>query len=119
MKKILLAAAIILGGLSTMSAQEAMPEQGATQTEEAAPAEAAATTETTTANEDTKTQVGYTEITNEEVPMAVTEALLKAYPEAVLTKAYVNENKEYRLDIKAGDQEGSLFADEAGKWIQN
>ncbi|MCW2121173.1 hypothetical protein M2326_003506, partial [Flavobacterium sp. 7A] len=26
--------------------------------------------------------------------------------------------KEYQLDVKVGDKEGSLFADENGKWIQ-
>jgi hypothetical protein len=50
--------------------------------------------------------------------MAVQDALKTAYPDAVINKAFVNENKEYRLDIKTGDQEGSLFADASGKWIQ-
>ncbi|MCG9792140.1 hypothetical protein [Flavobacterium algicola] len=121
MKKLILSAAIILGGLSTMSAQEAMPEQSATPTEETMPAETAAATETdaTTATATASTQTGYSEISNDEVPSAVSDALVKAYPNATVSKAYVNENNQYQLDVKVDDKEGSLFADENGKWIQN
>ncbi|MCG9792138.1 hypothetical protein [Flavobacterium algicola] len=119
MKKLILSAAIILGGLSTMSAQETMPEQSATPTEETMPAEAATATETDATTATASTQTGYSEISNEEVPSAVSDALVKAYPNATVSKAYVNENNEYQLDIKVDDKEGSLFADETGKWIQN
>ena len=54
----------------------------------------------------------------EEVPTAVTDALKKAYPDAVLTKAYINEKKEYKIEVKIADKEGALYADETGKWIQ-
>ncbi|MCW2119127.1 hypothetical protein [Flavobacterium sp. 7A] len=100
MKKLILSAAIILGSLTTMSAQD----QSTTPTQE--------TTETASSS------TGFTEINTAEVPAAVTDALKKAYPDAMLTKAYVNEKKEYQLDVKVGDKEGSLFADENGKWIQ-
>ena len=42
----------------------------------------------------------------------------KAYPDAVLTKAYINEKKEYKIEVKIADKEGALYADETGKWIQ-
>lgn len=99
MKKLILSAAIVLGSLSTFSAQA--QEKATTPAEQAAPA-----------------TDGYTEIKAEEVPVAVTEALKKAYPAATLTKAYVNEKKVYKLEIKIGDKEGALFADETGKWIK-
>lgn len=105
MKKLILSAAIVLGGLSTMNAQAqeetTTPAEATTQTEQVAPA----TDE-------------FTEIKVEEVPAAVTEALKKAYPEAELNKAYVNAKKEYQLYVKVGDKEGALYADETGKWIQ-
>ncbi|MCW2119128.1 hypothetical protein [Flavobacterium sp. 7A] len=104
MKKLILSAAIILGSLTTMNAQG----PGSTTTEE-----------TSTKTETVSPSTGFIEIKTEEVPTAVTEALKKAYPDAVLAKVYVNEKKEYRLDVKVGDKEGSLFADENGKWIQN
>lgn len=60
----------------------------------------------------------YTEIKLEEVPAAVTEALKKAYPEAVITKAYKNEKAQYKLDVTVGDKVGNLFANADGTWIK-
>lgn len=97
MKKLILSAAVLLGSLSTFAT--IIPTQ----------------------NNSEKVIIisdEYTEIKIEEVPAAVTDALKKAYPTAILSKAYINENKEYRLDVKVGDKEGALFADETGKWIQ-
>ncbi|KVV13225.1 hypothetical protein [Flavobacterium sp. TAB 87] len=97
MKKLILSAAIILGSLSTITATAS------------------------NVNPIVKSVIiadDYTEIKVEEVPAAIIDALKKAYPDAVLTKAYVNENKEYKLDVKVGDKEGNLFADETGNWIQ-
>ena len=105
MKKLILSAAIVLGSLTTMSAQE--------QTEKSTPA-----AETNTTEQATPATPTYTEIKLEEVPAAVTEALKKAYPDAVLNKAAVNAKKEYQLVVKVGDKEGALYADETGKWIQ-
>jgi hypothetical protein len=97
MKKLVLSAAILLGSLSTFAA--------------IAPVQNSVVKVIIIGDE-------YTEIKVEELPAAVTDALKTAYPDAVISKAYVNENKEYRLDVKTGDQEGSLFADANGKWIQ-
>ena len=116
MKKLILSAAIVLGSLTTMSAQETPAEdQNATPTEQTTPAtdQAAPATE-----EATQTTGVYNEIKSDEVPAAVTESLKKAYPDAELTKAYVNDKKEYKLEVKMGDKEGALYADETGKWIQ-
>ncbi|WP_276379804.1 hypothetical protein [Flavobacterium sp. H4147] len=60
----------------------------------------------------------YTEIKLEELPAAITEALKKAYPTAVITKAYKNEKSEYKLDVTVGDKVGNLFANADGTWIQ-
>jgi hypothetical protein len=60
----------------------------------------------------------YTEIKLEEVPAAVTEALKKAYPDAVLSKAYKNAKSEYKLDVTVGDKVGSLYANADGSWIK-
>ncbi|EIA09237.1 hypothetical protein [Flavobacterium frigoris] len=97
MKKLVLSVAVLLGSLSTFAA--------------IAPVQNSVLKVITIADE-------YTEIKIEELPVAVTDALRTAYPDAVISKAFVNENKEYRIDIKTGDQEGSLFADAKGKWIQ-
>ena len=100
-----------------MSAQEETPaqDQNAVPTEQAAPATEQATPAEATVAEEVNE---YTEIKTEEVPAAVTEALKKAFPDAVLNKAAVNDKKEYQLQVKVGDKEGLLYADETGKWIE-
>ena len=124
MKKLILSAAIVLGSLTTMSAQEETPaqDQNAAPTEQTTPATdqaAPATDQAAPATEQaTQTTGVYNEIKSEEVPAAVIESLKKAYPEAELTKAYANDKKEYKLEVKLGDKEGALYADETGKWIQ-
>ncbi|MBE8727279.1 hypothetical protein [Flavobacterium hungaricum] len=60
----------------------------------------------------------YTEIKLEELPAPITESLKKAYPDAVITKAYKNEKSEYKLDVTVGDKVGNLFANADGTWIQ-
>ncbi|NRS90288.1 hypothetical protein HNQ02_003226 [Flavobacterium sp. 7E] len=97
MKKLILSTAVLLGSLSTFAAITSVPNS--------------VEKVITIADE-------FTEIKIEEVPTAVTDALKTAYPDAVINKAYVNENKEYQLDIKLGDKQGSVFVDENGKWIQ-
>jgi hypothetical protein len=63
-------------------------------------------------------QEEYTEIKLEEVPTAITDALKKAYPDGVLTKAYKNAKSEYKLDVTVGDKVGSLYANADGTWIK-
>ncbi len=114
MKKLILSAAIVLGSLTAMNAQvqeeKAVPAEQTPPTEQVAPAGQAAVAQEVNA---------YTEIKIEEVPTAVTDALKKAFPEAVLNKASVNDKKQYQLEVKVGEKEGALYADETGKWIQN
>lgn len=102
MKKLILSAAIFLGSLSTFAQAST-----ATKTEETTP-----TTQTTAPVEEK-----YTEIKAEEVPDAVKSALKKAFPTAVLNKAFVNEKKEYKLQVTVGEKVDALYADAAGKWI--
>jgi hypothetical protein len=99
MKKLILSAAILLGSLSTFA-------------QTSTTAKTAVTTQTTV----TET---YTEISVGEVPEAVKSALTKAYPTAKLDKAYINEKKEYKLEITVGDKVGALYADATGNWIKN
>jgi len=96
MKKLILSAAILLGSLSTFASAPLLnsSEKVITIAEE------------------------YTEIKIEEVPAAVTDALKKSFPEAKLAKAYINEKKQYKLEVEVGDKVGSLFAEANGKWIK-
>lgn len=113
MKKLILTAAILLGSLTTISAQEQTQDETTVPVETTTPETQSAPTEEATPSSDE-----FTEIKLEEVPTAVTDALKKAFPDATLSKASVNGKKEYQLEVKVGDKEGALYADETGKWIE-
>ena len=63
-------------------------------------------------------QEEYIEVKQDEVPVVVKEELKKAYPNASLDKAFINSNKEYKLEITLDGKKGNLFADANGNWIQ-
>ncbi|SHM79632.1 hypothetical protein [Flavobacterium xinjiangense] len=102
MKKLILSAAIFLGSLSSF-----------------AQATTATKTEETTQNTQTTQAVEekYTEIQAADIPEAVKSALKKAFPTAILDKAFINEKKEYKLQVTVGEKVGALYSDAAGKWI--
>jgi hypothetical protein len=97
MKNLFLSAAIVLGGLTSFASTSPI---------------------TTTIVKTISIQDEYTEIKNEEVPSAVTDALKKAYPTAVLNKAYKNTASQYKLEITVGDKVGSLYANADGSWVK-
>jgi len=97
MKKLFLSAAIVLGSLTSF----------------------ASTTSAINTNVKVVSIVDdYAEIKLEELPAAISESLKKAYPEAVITKAYKNEKAQYKLDVTVGDKVGNLFANADGTWIK-
>lgn len=98
MKKLILTAAILLGGL-TAFAQDAKATKAAESTKQA-------------------TQEKYKEIKAEELPEGVKAALKASYPEAAVTKVYVNDKKEYKMDIAVGDQKGTVYTDAEGNWLK-
>lgn len=97
MKKLILSAVVILG---TMSIQANI----------------------LSVSENTKTTVivqsEYTEVTADAVPAVVKTALQTAYPGAKLEKAFVNEKKEYKLEISVGDQKATVYSDVNGNWLK-
>ena len=97
MKNLFLSAAIVLGGLTSFASTSPI---------------------TSTIVKTISIQEEYTEIKLEEVPTAVTDALKKAYPDGVLSKAYKNAKSEYKLEVTVGDKIGSLYANADGTWIK-
>ncbi|UWY28959.1 hypothetical protein N4T20_03315 [Flavobacterium sp. TR2] len=97
MKKLFLSAAIVLGSLTSFASTSPV---------------------TNTNVKVISIEDEYTEIKLEELPAAITDALKKAYPEAVITKAYKNEKAQYKLDVTVGDKVGNLFANADGTWIK-
>ena len=105
MKKLIFVLALSMGSLTAFAQEEA--------TDVAAEA-AKEATEAVTASQD-----DFTEIAAEELPEAVTAAVAKNYPTASIDKAYVNESKQYKLEVSLEDgTAGTLYADENGNWIE-
>lgn len=63
-------------------------------------------------------QTEYTEVATDAVPAAVKTALQTAYPNAKLEKAFINEKKEYKLEISVGDQKATVYSDVNGNWLR-
>jgi len=109
MKKLILSAAILLGGFSAIAQEESVD---ATKEVKEVSATAAVAPATEAVQEE------YTAITAEEIPAPVTAALETAYPGAEVETAHMNEAKEYKLDIAVDDQKATVYADAEGNWIQ-
>ncbi|MFS4415511.1 hypothetical protein [Maribacter sp. 2307ULW6-5] len=63
-------------------------------------------------------QDDFTQIATSDLPDAVTEAVATSYPTATIDKAYVNADKQFKLEVVLGDgTTGTLYADEEGNWI--
>ncbi|MEO8773757.1 MAG: hypothetical protein ABI263_02095 [Gelidibacter sp.] len=98
MKKVILTAAIVLGGISTY----ATSAFAITQTDEIV----------------TAVQDDYKEINTESLPQAVKDALAADFETATLDKAYVNHKQEYKLDITVDGASSTVYADKDGNWIE-
>lgn len=94
MKKLILSAAIILGSLSIQ----------------------ASTFNTGSMIQSVNIQDEYKEV--DSVPAAIKTALDNAYPGVKLEKAYVNEKKEYKIDIIVREVKSTVYTDAKGNIIK-
>ncbi|RAV28531.1 hypothetical protein [Sinomicrobium soli] len=97
MKKLVFASVLALGSLTAVTAAAPVLHDGIM---------------------DVVLQEEYTEISADEVPQAVKDALAADYPNATLDKASVNESQEYKLEITIDGTAAVLYASEDGEWIQ-
>lgn len=97
MKKLILSAAIILGGLSV---QAAVPS------------------EVNSMIISVNIQDGFTEVASDAVPAAVKSTIEKSFPGTKLEKAYKNDKNEYKLEISSGDKKYTVFTDASGNIIK-
>lgn len=95
MKKLILSAAIVLGTLS-MQAGNTYVKSAVIQSE--------------------ITQDEYKEI--DAVPAAIKTALDNAYPGVKLEKAYVNDKKEYKIDIIVREEKSTVYTDAKGNILK-
>ena len=103
MKNLLFAAALSLGTL-TAFAQDDIDN---TQTQATEATEVVATA-----------QDEFNQINSNDVPQRVSDALTKDYPDTKISKAFVNDKGQYKLEVAKEDGTTSeLYADAKGKWI--
>ncbi|HLA55750.1 MAG TPA: hypothetical protein VK623_06600 [Flavobacterium sp.] len=110
MKKLILAAVFIFGGLTTISAQTKPADKTESTTK-------TTTTQTTPDATPAATQE-YTDVKVDVLPEAIKTAVSAAYPGAVINSAQVNSGNEYKLNLTVGDQTGVVYSDANGKWIK-
>lgn len=63
-------------------------------------------------------QEEYKEVSSEELPEAVREAVKKDFKDATIQKAYINANKEYKLELLVGTATQNVYADANGNWLK-
>lgn len=95
MKKLILSAAIVLGAMSVNASPRAInvPQ-----------------------NQFITVQDEYKE--TDSVPAAIKTSLDNAYPGVKLDKAYVNEKKEYKIEITVRDQKSIVYTDAQGNILK-
>lgn len=97
LKKLVLGAAIIAGGFSTFAL---------TSTNEVTEIICISITE------------DFTEIKLEELPKDVMLTVAKDYELATVTKAYVNKNDQYKLELMESDEVATVYISKDGKWLE-
>ena len=134
MKKLILSTAIVLGGLTAATAQTdkeptAMNEQKQTAVEaqvesriEAAQDSDAAITKDESGVEVLATDIAqdYREVKASEVPKTVQDAVAKDYNGATISKAYVNAQGDYKIELATADaKRATVYANAKGEWVKN
>lgn len=97
MRKLLLSTAIVLGSLTVNAAVPLIQNS---------------------MNQSVTIQDEFTEVTADAVPAAVKSTIEKSFPGTKLEKAYVNEKKEYKLEISKGETKYTIFTDASGNIIK-
>ncbi|MEG2100820.1 PepSY-like domain-containing protein [Flavobacterium oncorhynchi] len=97
MKKLILSAALILGGLTS---------------------QAAISNQSVSVIATVNIQDGYTEVTADAVPAAVKSTIEKSFPGTKLEKAYKNDKNEYKLEISKEGKKYTFFTDASGNIIK-
>ncbi|MET0944551.1 MAG: hypothetical protein ABWY22_04030 [Flavobacterium sp.] len=97
MKKLILSAAILLGGLSMTAATPVVTDQIVSSV---------------------NIQDEYTEITADAVPAAVKSTIEKSFVGSKLEKAWKNAKDEYKLEISKEGKKYTFFTDASGNIIK-
>ncbi len=122
MKRLILSTAILLGGLTAVTAQT---EKEATAMAEPQQNVAVAQVESKLAAAQDSPMLAttvqdYKEVKVSEVPKAVEDAVSKEFNGATISKAYVNAQGEYKLQLATADQKtATVYSDAKGQLSKN
>lgn len=97
MKKLILAVAILAGGVSTFALSNNM-----------------LSTETI----DIVMNEEFKEIAVDKLPTAITDAVKKNFASATISKAYVNSSEQYKLVLAIDGGTETIYVDKEGKWLE-
>jgi hypothetical protein len=65
---------------------------------------------------DSNIKSDYIEISVNAVPITIKAALETAYSDTKLIRAFVNQKKEYKLELSIGNQKATVYTDVNGNW---
>ncbi|WP_139853919.1 hypothetical protein [Aequorivita sinensis] len=121
MKRLILSTAIVLGGLTAVTAQSdkevtAMNEQKSTALTQVE--------EKVEAAQDLKLSANavqdFKEVKASELPEAVQNAVANDFDGATISKAYVNAKGDYKIELTTADaKKATVYANAKGEWIKN
>lgn len=60
----------------------------------------------------------FKELSVDKLPTAVKEAVKKGFEKALIIKAYINEDNEYKLELQLEKVSQTVFIDENGYWLE-
>jgi|SRR5690606_30503212 len=123
MKKLILSAVILLGGLTAATAQ--IEKETTAMNDQKQSAVEAKVENRLDAVQDTETIVAapvqdYKEVKASEVPQTIKDAVAKDFSGATISKASVNASGEYKIQLTTADSKSAtVYANAKGEWIKN
>ena len=61
----------------------------------------------------------FKEITAKELPVEVSNAIIKDFGTATVNKLYVNSSEQYKIELTNDGVESTVYADKEGNWIED
>jgi len=130
MKKLILSTAIILGGLTAVTAQTdkdvtAMNKQQQTEVEAQVESrlDAAGDVETVKVEDaavESAVVQDYKEVKSADLPQVVQDAVATDFDGATIAKAYKNAQGDYKIELATSDaKKATVYANAKGEWIKN
>lgn len=121
MKRLILSTAIVLGGLTAVTAQS---DKEVTAMNEQKSAALTQVEEKVEAAQDLKLSANavqdFKEVKASELPEAVQNAVANDFDGATISKAYVNAKGDYKIELTTADaKKATVYANAKGEWIKN